>query len=122
LKIASPDAKPVLAKSNGRCWYCGVDKPSTIDHMLPKSRGGRNHVSNYVAACRPCNAMKSNLTVEEFRQQMKAYGAKRVVFYGEKIQPQTSKTRRFTVLGYEISISRFSHVATKLPNVQAAIA
>jgi 5-methylcytosine-specific restriction endonuclease McrA len=34
--------------------------PLTIDHIIPKSKGGKNHISNYQPMCRPCNTDKGN--------------------------------------------------------------
>ncbi len=47
------------------CHYCG-DQASTQDHIVPLSRGGKNHPSNKVDACGTCNSNKSNNTYEEF--------------------------------------------------------
>lgn len=50
------------------CAYCGqqyADWRLTIDHILPKSRGGRNVWMNCVAACKPCNHRKADRTPEE---------------------------------------------------------
>ncbi len=49
----------VLARDEGRCGYCG-GHASTIDHVLPRSRGGRNTWKNTVAACGPCNQRKGD--------------------------------------------------------------
>ncbi len=37
----------------------------TIDHVLPRSRGGTDDPENLVTACRPCNTRKANRTPEE---------------------------------------------------------
>lgn len=45
------------------CQYCGEvhsHRSLTIDHVHPKSRGGKNEWSNLVAACKPCNQAKKN--------------------------------------------------------------
>lgn len=44
------------------CSYCG--KPGgTIDHIIPISKGGKNHWSNLTAACRYCNSRKADKTL-----------------------------------------------------------
>jgi 5-methylcytosine-specific restriction endonuclease McrA len=54
----------VLNRDARRCGYC--DKPATtIDHILPTSRGGRNSWTNTVAACGPCNQYKGDRTPAE---------------------------------------------------------
>jgi 5-methylcytosine-specific restriction endonuclease McrA len=48
------------------CRYCGVALTKdnrSIDHITPKSKGGRNAPYNYAAACRTCNFLKGNKLV-----------------------------------------------------------
>jgi len=47
----------VFARDNGRCQYCDA-RAESIDHIHPRSRGGRHSWENVVAACRPCNSAK----------------------------------------------------------------
>ena len=50
------------------CLYCGKphsDGELTRDHIVPVSRGGKDHWANVVAACKRCNAHKANRTPEE---------------------------------------------------------
>jgi hypothetical protein len=57
----------LLEKFNRTCSYCTVKEvPLEIDHIVPKSRGGTNRVSNLTLACKPCNQKKGNQTAEEF--------------------------------------------------------
>ena len=54
----------------GVCFYCEKTIEWinwSIDHKTPMSRGGSNHRSNKVGACKTCNREKANLTEEEFR-------------------------------------------------------
>lgn len=54
----------VMARDRHRCGYC--DGPaSTVDHVLPRSRGGRNTWTNTIAACDPCNQRKGDRTPAE---------------------------------------------------------
>jgi hypothetical protein len=54
----------VLRRDHSRCVYCG-HPATTIDHIVPRSRGGRSTWLNCVAACVECNRRKGNLTVKE---------------------------------------------------------
>lgn len=54
----------VLRRDRYVCAYCGK-KATTIDHILPKSRGGANNYMNTVACCYPCNGKKDSKTPEE---------------------------------------------------------
>ena len=57
----------VLEKFNRRCAYCKSENvPLQIEHIVPRSRGGSNRVSNLTLACKPCNLKKGTLTAEEF--------------------------------------------------------
>src|SRR5258705_5769661 len=54
----------VLARDGHRCQYCG-STAETLDHVLPRSRGGRHVWENLVAACRRCNHTKADRTLDE---------------------------------------------------------
>jgi hypothetical protein len=57
----------LLVKFNHKCAYCGKkDAPLEIEHIVPKSRGGSDRVSNLTIACHECNQKKGNQTAEEF--------------------------------------------------------
>lgn len=60
----------VLARDGHRCGYCG-GPATTIDHLMPRSRGGRNSWRNTVAACGGCNQRKGDRTPEEARMQLR---------------------------------------------------
>jgi 5-methylcytosine-specific restriction endonuclease McrA len=56
----------VLRRDRYTCQYCGRQGGElTVDHVLPKSRGGRSTWENLVAACRACNLKKGDRTPEE---------------------------------------------------------
>lgn len=57
----------LLEKWQRKCAYCGkTDVPLEVEHIIPKSRGGSNRVSNLTIACHDCNQAKGNQTAEEF--------------------------------------------------------
>ncbi|MGI9296755.1 MAG: RNA-guided endonuclease IscB, partial [Gammaproteobacteria bacterium] len=57
----------VLQKWRHECAYCGAkDCPLEVEHIVAKSRGGSNAVSNLTLSCVPCNQAKDNRPVEEF--------------------------------------------------------
>lgn len=58
--------KNILRRDALRCQYCGrTDLPLTIDHILPRSRGGEDSWENLITACRRCNTKKGNRTPAE---------------------------------------------------------
>ncbi|KQV07335.1 HNH endonuclease [Leifsonia sp. Root112D2] len=54
----------VLRRDGHRCAYCGKNA-TTIDHVQPRSRGGRDSWENLVACCLRCNNKKSDRTLSE---------------------------------------------------------
>ncbi len=58
--------KNLIKRDNHQCQYCGVRSgPVTIDHVIPKVRGGEDTWENLVCACVKCNNKKGNRTPEE---------------------------------------------------------
>lgn len=52
--------RAVLARDNHACQYCGSRSHLTIDHVIPRSRGGTTNWDNIVTSCAPCNARKGD--------------------------------------------------------------
>jgi 5-methylcytosine-specific restriction endonuclease McrA len=61
----------VLRRDGHRCQYCGSRERLTLDHVVPKSRGGPDAWDNLVAACVPCNNKKGNRTPEEAQMTLR---------------------------------------------------
>jgi 5-methylcytosine-specific restriction endonuclease McrA len=60
--------KNILLRDRNTCQYCGeVFSPAdlTLDHVIPRSRGGDSTWENLVACCRPCNRRKGNRMLDE---------------------------------------------------------
>ncbi|MCS7081735.1 MAG: HNH endonuclease [Bacteroidetes bacterium] len=55
----------VLRRDGFRCQYCGSRERLTVDHVVPKSKGGTDSWENLVTACTACNNRKGNRTPEE---------------------------------------------------------
>ena len=54
---------------NGLCFYCGKhmdQKKATADHIIPRSKGGKDIRENIVAACNDCNVQKGNMNYQDF--------------------------------------------------------
>jgi 5-methylcytosine-specific restriction endonuclease McrA len=63
----------IYVRDKYRCQYCGEKKPAselTLDHILPRSRGGDNSAVNIVTACVLCNGRKGNRTPAEARMPL----------------------------------------------------
>lgn len=62
---SAPTLRGLRARDGELCAYCRTRPATTIDHVLPRSRGGANHWENAVGACTRCNSRKANRTPEE---------------------------------------------------------
>jgi len=63
-----PSRQAIFLRDNYTCAYCGqlvTDRTATIDHIVPKSRGGEWSWENLITCCSSCNQMKGNKTPEE---------------------------------------------------------
>ncbi|NBV74385.1 MAG: HNH endonuclease [Actinobacteria bacterium] len=65
--------RAVFARDDHTCQYCGGPADS-IDHVLPRSRGGGHDWENLVAACRRCNLAKRDRTPEEAGMRLRRPG------------------------------------------------
>ncbi len=67
-ELAGYEVREYLLEKWGRtCAYCSAgDTPLEIEHILPKSKGGSNRLSNLTLACRPCNEKKGNQEIKQF--------------------------------------------------------
>lgn len=69
----SPDRLYFYHLQDGCCYYCGkkissvTSRDWTIEHKLPRCRGGTNLISNLAGACNKCNHLKGPLTEHEFK-------------------------------------------------------
>jgi len=58
--------KNIITRDGHRCQYCGITRgPMTVDHIVPKTRGGRDTWENMVCACVRCNNRKGDRTLEQ---------------------------------------------------------
>lgn len=61
----------VFKRDGHACVYCGKDRDLTLDHVLPRSRGGENSWENLVTCCAKCNGRKDNRTPDEAGMKMR---------------------------------------------------
>jgi 5-methylcytosine-specific restriction endonuclease McrA len=64
LRRTALSRRAVFARDDYRCQYCGRAADS-IDHVMPRSRGGEHSWENVAAACRRCNLHKRDRTPDE---------------------------------------------------------
>ena len=64
--------REIFIRDNFTCQYCGRHGHDlTIDHVVPRSRGGRHVWDNVVAACKPCNHRKGGKSLVEARMPLR---------------------------------------------------
>ncbi|MBM3719192.1 MAG: HNH endonuclease [Actinobacteria bacterium] len=56
--------RAIFARDGGRCVYCQATATS-VDHVVPRSRGGVHHWENVVSCCQKCNHVKADKTLKE---------------------------------------------------------
>ncbi|WP_258103368.1 HNH endonuclease [Marinoscillum sp. MHG1-6] len=55
----------IFRRDNHECQYCGTNHNLTLDHLIPRSKGGKSTWSNLVTACKHCNSKKGDFSPEE---------------------------------------------------------
>lgn len=70
----------LFKRDNHECAYCGTKRNLTIDHILPKSRGGQNTWTNLITCCSSCNLRKGSRTPEELGIEMRYHPYEPTIF------------------------------------------
>src|SRR5881396_877170 len=66
--------RALFARDGWRCVYCGsASGRLTLDHIVPRSKGGDSVWENVVTSCAPCNLHKGNRTLEESGLTMRVH-------------------------------------------------
>jgi 5-methylcytosine-specific restriction endonuclease McrA len=55
----------IMKRDHFQCQYCGSNRNLTLDHLYPRSRGGKSTWTNLLTACHRCNTRKGDRTPEE---------------------------------------------------------
>ena len=82
--------KNIHLRDNYVCQYCGkelTDKTATVDHIVPKVKGGKSTWVNTVTSCFSCNNRKANLSLEKSGLRLKKKPQKpSIAFFNQKKQ------------------------------------
>ncbi|MFC6999354.1 HNH endonuclease [Rufibacter roseus] len=78
----------IMRRDRNRCQYCGSTRNLTLDHLLPRSRGGQSTWYNLITACARCNSLKGDRTPEEvqLKLEQKPYKPSLVSFLRDSIK------------------------------------
>ena len=64
-RVPPVNRREVLRRDNHTCQYCGTTKRLTLDHVIPRSKGGLHTWDNVVTACERCNGHKGDRFLHE---------------------------------------------------------
>ena len=70
----------VLLRAKNRCESCGISstkKALEVDHIIPRSKGGKDELSNFQALCYTCNSQKSNKDDTHFKKIIESYNVRK---------------------------------------------
>lgn len=98
--------REIFERDGWSCVYCGMaGRDLTLDHVVPRHRGGEHSWANLVSACKSCNHRKAGLTPEEAHMPLRREpNEPRVsIHYGFFQYLRTQITWRKFVPGYETS-------------------
>ncbi len=94
----------LFARDDHRCQYCGDNFPTqqlSVDHVMPRSRGGKTTWDNVVCSCVRCNTKKGGRTPREAKMQL--------------MRPP-SKPRHNPMLAMKMQNPKYASWRTFLPN------
>lgn len=113
--------RAAILKTDGRCWYCGVDGAEDVEHQLPITRGGAFVEDNCVLSCRSCNSTKARRAPEEFKVYLLIqHGRPPEPFYGEN--PHPSKRDWIIVCDTPVEVPRMRDIrAAKMATYGAPV-
>ena len=61
----------IFKRDGGTCQYCGTTNDLTLDHLIPRSKGGKSTWTNLVTACQRCNSMKGDHSLEKVGMKLR---------------------------------------------------
>lgn len=71
----------LFRRDRGECQYCGSKKQLTIDHVIPRSKGGKSNWINLVTACHRCNVVKGDKSPEQSGMRLRSFPFKPSLAY-----------------------------------------
>ena len=71
-QLVHPTKSNIIKRDNNQCQYCGSRSNLTVDHIIPRSKGGQNTWENMVACCESCNAKKGDHDLNKIDMQLRS--------------------------------------------------
>ena len=81
----------VKEKWNYKCAYCGSGKNLTMDHVVPRCKGGTDFTKNVVCCCHKCNQDKAHTPWEDWYLSQEFFDINRYEKIKEWMEPEPSK-------------------------------
>ncbi len=79
--------RKIKERWNYQCAYCGSDENLTIDHVVPRSKGGIDFAKNVVCCCYDCNQSKSHTPWEDWYFSQEFFSMNRYNMINEWMEP-----------------------------------
>ena len=111
----------VLARDGHRCQYCGRRLPAnqlSLDHVIPRSRGGMDTWENIVCACLKCNIRKGGRTPREAHMRLirKPFRPKRSPMLAQKLKSSKYKSWGVWLNGFD-AVAATKNVKSAVPSI-----
>jgi len=74
-----------------QCAYCGSDENLTLDHIVPRSKGGVDNTKNVVCACHDCNQNKGHTPWEDWYLSQEFFSIQRYEKIKDWMKPEKAK-------------------------------
>lgn len=103
-KLSPKKKAAVYAKTNGTCSYCDEkisDENAVIDHVVPKSKGGKNNIENLLPCCWSCNSSKGTKSLDDFRLYCAVKLVTGAVLFGQAQINYIYEAGAFHALGFD---------------------
>ena len=96
----------IFKRDNFTCQYCGATENLTLDHVIPRSKGGGTNWKNLITACKSCNAKKGDNTPESagMALEKKPYKPSYIIFLRDFSGFTKDEWRPFLIQNNRISI------------------
>jgi 5-methylcytosine-specific restriction endonuclease McrA len=116
-------------KQRGKCCFCQVkmyadesvcankDDMATIEHVIPKTNGGRNHISNYKISCNACNNDRGITNFDKYAKKVKSSGRatrKHLQNRKERFREKKAKTQEEHIKRFNNDLEYRKRVIDKL--------
>lgn len=91
-RIGKKKYRFILERDEYKCAYCESEVNLQLDHLIPRSKGGKDEVTNLVISCRSCNSSRRNMNLTAWSRY--AFIVKGLVFNPRTIRRRAKKNEK----------------------------